>query len=493
MKKYCFIVLGLSLLYNYSYAQELKCVSRIEEAKKLISENSPFNDEDVIFELVEPCAVNQDAEALNLLGVLYLKGIGTEKNASKAFGVIKKAAEQGHASAQYNLGRMYKTGEGCTINFSKAIEWFEKSSANGNQRATYSLGYMYYKGFGVNQDYEKALNWFKKSDDPMAKHFLGLSYYQGYGVPVDEDKSLEVLLNNDIVNSATLISYIKSNQRENTERTIAQVLESDDNSNIANLKEVSTTSFNELSDQELVDSKDMQGDWIGKLIQYDWSGEKIERIVPIELSFKGANEAINITYNFLGKKENTKASLQDDYMYFKTPFNFTLDKLYSSNPKELSLDYEVLSMNFKKQKLSNRTYLIGSVDTYIDNWKEYGQPTRIVLRSKNGTDSEIGDEENEEMLLALAAQEDHFIKLYPIPFREQLTVQYQLDTDADVYIELLGINGGDPIVVLPKKHQQAGDYTHTVPVNASLKQGYYVVRLTAGDQLYTRLIIKENL
>ncbi len=77
----------------------------------------------------------------------------------------------------------------------------------------------------------------------------------------------------------------------------------------------------------------------------------------------------------------------------------------------MTLDYELLSIHFKKQIIGKHTYLTGKIDSYIKNWKEYGQPTSIVLKR---LDNDI----DLEMLNALVAQEDQFIKLYPNPTKK---------------------------------------------------------------------------
>lgn len=492
MKKYYFILLYFSVSYGSVFSQASDCETANVKAKEILSKHSPFSDADEIFNLVYPCALTGQADAENFLGILYLNGIGVESDISAAFTFIESAANKGNANAQYNLGRMYKTGVGCAIDFEQAMYWFEKATEKGHQRAAYSLGYMNYKGLGVPQNYPQALYWFERSEDPMAQHFLGLSHYLGYGTPVDETKALEILLTNDIVNSKTLLTYIQKNQRETNNQVVEAELASNTEAaasespeSIVDLEVAATTPLDDLPASEAVTPEDLQGDWVGKLIQYDWSGKKIERILPIELSF---NESLAIDYVFLGQEHHIESSLQDDYLYFKTPFNFTVDKLYSSIPNELSLDYELFSMNLKNQTILDRNYLIGSVDTFIINWSEYGQPTRIILKPKGVAISE----EEEVMLMALAAQEDQFIKLYPVPFTDQLTVQYQLETAANVYIELIGITGGAPTIIAPSQYKQPGDYTHTVPVSSRLQKGLYVVRLLAGNQLYTRLIIKAN-
>ncbi len=487
-KNSCFITILCLLFFVFSYAQETtSCEQNIEKAKELLSDNSPFNNEEVLFKMISDCAELGDAEAENLLGVFYINGVGTEKNLTKAYELISRAASKNNAKAQYNLGRMYKKGEGVSIDFQKAIDWFEKAKEQGNQRATYSLGYMYYKGLGVEQDYQKALYWFRNSDDHMAKHFLGLSYYQGYGVTADEEKALEILLTNNIVNSATLIKYIQNNQKQKNEKAVEMALNTNtEKPNQNDIAEVITTEANNYRHKEEANIEDMQGDWVGRLIQYDWSGAVIERVLPIEMSFDSENDSlININYSFLKEEKRIAASKKQDYLYFKTPFNFRLNKLYSSNPRELTLDYELLSIHFKKQIIGNHTYLTGKIDSYIKNWKEYGQPTSIVLKRLDN-DIDI------EMLNALAAQEDQFIKLYPIPLKNQLTIQYELESDTNVQIELVGLYANRSIIIAPASLQKAGKHTYNVPISGNIPEGIYVVRLTAGNRLYTRLITKEN-
>ena len=67
-----------------------------------------------------------------------------------------------------------------------------------------------------------------------------------------------------------------------------------------------------------------------------------------------------------------------------------------------------------------------------------------------------------------------------------------MDAAENVYVELISLNGTNKIMILPTTQQQAGDYTYTIPVNPTLPEGLYVVRIIAGNQLHTRLIIKDN-
>lgn len=487
MKKTIFLIFLFCFSVLCLQAQE-DCEKNLEKAKKLLLKESPFGEQKKIFTLLEPCASQGNAQAENYLGMLYLIGIETEKDINKAFAFISSAAHKDYPEAQYNLGRLYKYGMGCELSFTKAIEWFESATQNGNQRAAYTLGYMYYKGYGVTQDYKKAKYWFNQSTDVMAIHFLGLCYYLGYGVTADETKALELLLKNNTLNSQTLAKYIKEQQKEKNEVAIEETLQ-------ANLEVDSTYIQPELISeidvetyQSDLDKEDIVGEWIGKLVQYDWSRKTIERIVPISIRFDTKdNNNIGIQTLIGGQEKNAIAQWQDGNLYIKNDLKFSLDRLYPDNPDELSLDYNVLTLSLQQKELLGKIYLTGSVDTFIESWTEYGQPMSLVLRRKGSEDTL-----DVEMLKALAAQDDQYIKLYPVPFNYSITVQYQLETSSTVYVELISLNGTNKIVIQPNIVQQAGEYTYTIPVDGSLPGGLYVVRLIAGDQLYTRMIIKDN-
>jgi hypothetical protein len=366
MKKILYI--GFLLLFPLLGIQaQDNCEKNLKKVKQLLEKKSPFTTQKHIFSLLEPCALQGDGEAENRLGMFYLNGIGTDKDITKAFTHISNAANKGYANAQYNLGRLYKYGEGCEINFIKAIEWFEKATANGNQRAAYSLGYMYYKGFGVAQNYKKAVNWFEQSDDPMASHFLAICYYLGYGVAVDENKSIELLLTNPTINSKTFLNYVKANQKEKNEDLLAQVLESNiaqDSTHISEevIEEVALETY---TDEKLT-KKEINGEWVGKLLQYDWSGKHIQRILPIELIVNEKNGSTAIKLNIEDQSFKSKIVWQDQTMYLENHSNkFTLKKLYSSSPKELTLDYNLFSIGLQKIEFEETNFLTGSVDSYI--------------------------------------------------------------------------------------------------------------------------------
>jgi len=483
---FCFFVMGF-------YAQQSECEKTIRKAKKILYKESPFVDQSILVSLLEPCASQGNIQAQNYLGLVYLNGIGTAVNQNIAYEYISSAASGGYPEAQYNLGRMYKYGVGCDISFDKAIYWFKKAISNGNQRAAYTLGYMYFKGFGVPQDYEKAISWFEKSTDPMARHYLGFVHYLGYGVPADKMKALEILLSNPIENSKTLVSYINFEQKEKQEIEINEALQITTDvskpitQNIVNSSQEALQYYPEKN----LELKTIEGKWEGKLIQYDWSGKYIQRVIPFKISFNlndNNSERLEIAAKVINQNISSNAIWQDETLYLENLNDtFTLTQLYPATLDKPSLDYKILAMNLQKHTFEGQTYLIGNLDAYIQEWTEYAPPMRIVLNpeSENNTLSE-------EAFLALADQEDHFVKLYPVPFKEQLVVQYELEETREVYAELVSLHGTNNLIILPSTQQQAGNYSYNIPVNPDLPEGLYIVRVVAGNQVHTRMILKDN-
>ena len=480
--------LCLGFLATALWAQQ-NCDAALERAQSVLYKTTPFADQSALADILQPCADAGNAQAENYLGLVYLNGLGVEKDQEKAFDLISRAASKGYANAQYNLGRLYKYGMGCELSFDKAMDWFQTATANGNQRAAYSLGYMYYKGFGVPQDYSRAVHWFQKSDDPMAKHFLAICHYFGYGVSVNEQRAVELLTANPTVNSKTFLTYVKANLRQTNNETVQQALEGGEAADSTHIAPEVVKNLDLEIYPEPLSKKDIQGEWLGKLVEYDWSGEHIIRISPLELNFNinSKNSKVAISGRIAGQESASMAQFDDGNLYVEGNMGFTLDKLYSCNPWELSLDHTLFTLALEKRMVAGQEFLTGYADTFIESWTEYGGPMSVVLRPKS-TEGEI----DLDTLQALAAQEEQFIKLYPVPFYNSLTVQYQLEAPSNVFAELYNLHGTNRITILPTARQDAGEYTYTIPVDPVLPEGLYVVRLVAGGQVYTRMILKDN-
>lgn len=479
----------LLLFIAFGAMAQTDCESKIEYAKKIMESKALYKPYDQIVTALLPCADAGDAMAENYVGLLYLNGLGVEKDLAKAFTYIEKAAQNNNAVAQFNLGNMYRAGQGCDINMIKAVEWFQKAADAKNDRAAYSLGYMYYKGYGVSQDYKQAVSWFEKSNFGMAKHWLGVCYYLGYGVPQNTQKALEYLHGNTTPNSVAFLENIKINKREQVldqaDQAISEANQGDKKivpELIASSQEILSASL--IENQELT-TKNILGEWTGKFIEYDWSGTTPLRILPIEVVFsKNELGDLQTKITFEGKTFEDLALFENNNLFVEG-FQFNLPLLYPQNFEMLGIDYSVLGMDMSLKTVNNTPYLLADVDATITSWNEPAPPISLVLRSKNQTTTP----EDDALLLALASQKAEFIKVYPVPFQEQLYVGFELANPAQVQVTLTSVATAHTVQVATTS-LEAGMQSYTVNT-ADLPNGYYVVRVQENNKLHTRIVIKK--
>lgn len=113
--------------------------------------------------------VNYRAAVLeNSLGLMYLKGHGTDKDFTKAFGWFNKAANRGLPESKHNLGLMYANGYGVKKDISKAYTWVRKAALLGNVKAMATLAIFYVEEINDKKNLVLAHIWF----DLAGKHGL---------------------------------------------------------------------------------------------------------------------------------------------------------------------------------------------------------------------------------------------------------------------------------------------------------------------------------
>jgi hypothetical protein len=73
--------------------------------------------------------------AQNIVGVMYMNGLGMPSNDAEAAKWYRMAAEQGYAVAQTNLGFLYENGRGVAQSLAEARQWYQKAALQGDPRA----------------------------------------------------------------------------------------------------------------------------------------------------------------------------------------------------------------------------------------------------------------------------------------------------------------------------------------------------------------------
>lgn len=435
------------------------------------------------------------SEAQLRLGLVYKTDTYTTKDENKAFEYIQKAADQQLPKAIAELGLLHQLAIGCSLNYEEALRLYEKAYELGDGMGAYSIGYCHFKGLGsVEQDYAKAIEWFTKSDYPMAQHWLAIFNYFGYGMPVNKEAAYELLITNTgIVNSPTLLAHLESSKEEasgilsdyknmDVEQETAQINE---------LFEANNENIEITAEENLLTSGKLTGTWSGKLVEIEWSGDRILRDFPASFEFSTDEDTSGVNYKATinGQEHSEMAIVLDESIYFQN-FNISLPRLYKDNPNVNELEYSILNADFQIKTIDQIRFLVGYIDTKINNWGEPGPPMLLVL-ANNMVLTENGIEITREVLEALLAQQgDNFINLYPNPFKNDLLVQYELVEDSKTSVEIYSLDGMFSDVISGESPQKAGKQLFQYN-GSNLHAGLYVIRVTAEGVVHTKLIIKE--
>ena len=146
-------------------------------------------------------AKNGYEEAQYNLGLLYMDGLGIEKDCHKAIHWFKKASLKDDIDATYNIATLYDAGECIEEDNEEALFWYEKAISLGDEEAIYFAGVIY----ADKKDYKKSYDYFLKSSllrNEFSMYELAYQYFYGQGTKRDYFKSylwvkLSILNGND--------------------------------------------------------------------------------------------------------------------------------------------------------------------------------------------------------------------------------------------------------------------------------------------------------
>ncbi|KAK2784915.1 ERAD-associated protein [Emmonsiellopsis sp. PD_33] len=176
------------------YGEGASASSSGPNAKESHHSSSDASLEDVL-EYLDLLAKKGDIKATFSLGRMYYEGSrNLKRNVRKAmryFGLVAKkfwtkdgkinsnhpaGIEKTAAKAAAHIGLMFLRGEGTEQNFEKALTWFQRGRALGDPMCQHNMGLMYLHGYGVPQDAMKAASYFKaasEQDFPASETRLG--------------------------------------------------------------------------------------------------------------------------------------------------------------------------------------------------------------------------------------------------------------------------------------------------------------------------------
>lgn len=177
-------VLGNALAGSIIFAMLVTPVSAasIKQAKQSLA----ANDFETALTELAPLARSGNAEANNLLGLMYLQGNGVAQDTAQAkayfevgantghlesiqnlniildaeykeeLKTVRPAAEAGDSVAQTRLGRMYEFGQGVAMSPADAFIWYQKAAQQNDLNGAMNLARTYNFGIGTEQDLVQA-------------------------------------------------------------------------------------------------------------------------------------------------------------------------------------------------------------------------------------------------------------------------------------------------------------------------------------------------
>jgi len=107
----------------------------IEEARDAMEANQ-F---DKAMQILRPAANAGNADAEELIGIMYAMGLGVTQDDRRAFEWYLRSAMKGHAGAQSGVGWYYEVGRGLpSIDLVRAYMWYTLSAIGGDPDALIS-------------------------------------------------------------------------------------------------------------------------------------------------------------------------------------------------------------------------------------------------------------------------------------------------------------------------------------------------------------------
>ena len=89
-------------------------------------------------EALWPAARSGNADAEELIGVMYALGLGVEKDPVRAFEWYLRSSMKGHPGAQSGIGWYYEEGIGVAVDLTRAYMWYALSAIGGDPDAAIS-------------------------------------------------------------------------------------------------------------------------------------------------------------------------------------------------------------------------------------------------------------------------------------------------------------------------------------------------------------------
>ncbi len=117
------------------------------------------------FNLLHLASLQEDPDALFMLGIAYERGDGVDKDLEKAHACYLQAAVLGSVKATLQVGMNHFWGEGIAQDVPEGVKWIKRAADAGSADAQVFLGFMFRSGTGVTPNKRLARRWLQLAAD----------------------------------------------------------------------------------------------------------------------------------------------------------------------------------------------------------------------------------------------------------------------------------------------------------------------------------------
>ena len=138
------------------------------------------------FKLFQAAAEQNNTNAINNLGAMYMKGAGVTKNETEAMRLYTRAADMGNTQAMINMGEIYEIGRnGLAVDLPQALNYYQRAAALGSDTGLLYVGLFHARGLGgLEKDDVAAVRFLSEAAEkgnPRAQYSLALFHSSGKG------------------------------------------------------------------------------------------------------------------------------------------------------------------------------------------------------------------------------------------------------------------------------------------------------------------------
>lgn len=407
--------------------------------------------------------------SMNAVGRLCFEGKVCAIDTMAGLNWLGRAGDAGYYAAWHNLGTIYKYGRaGVKQDFRLAYYYFEKIAQSPNSMkhlGQYDAGYMLYKGLGCTQDYNKAYTYFKesaKADFVPSMYMLALCYRNGYGVDQNTGEAGYWISQAAKEGYTPAIDEYYATGPENT--LVRSKLRS---APISNIPE----QYREVPHLRQVEVNQLDGDYEGVLVTYDWSGKVVIKETTLSLSIKTNHRTVLAEWRELGADTVTVAAEWcDSSLVFKDAIQGRQGH-YDGNDKR-----QWTFTNARLQILQDDTSscLAGNLQMYSPESMEPNQPMYISLHKVSKTGIKTNGKQE--------------LNVYPNPFENGLNISFNQLKESEVKIAVFTTNG---VRVYLESLGVLSEGRQDITLSLQLNPGVYKLNVITGVKTYQSIVVRK--